>query len=358
MFGLFKRKAPIETRSSGAGYTGLMMAAREGFISGGQGVAELTATVQSCVSLWEGGFALADVQGAPILDRRTMALIARAVALRGEAVMLITERGLLPCADWDLSTRDGTPKAYRLSLSDAGGARSVTALAAEVLHLRIGSDSVSPWAGSAPLRRAPLSASLLGEVETALRDVYRDAPLGSTIIPLPEGSVDDMDTMRQQFKGRRGASLLIEGVAQSTAAGMNPNIGKSPDQLSPDLSKSMTVETLAAARHAIEMAFGVLPGMFNHASTGPVIREGQRHLAGWTLQPIAALLAEEATVKLGVEVSIDTMRPVQAYDVGGRARALSTIVKALVEAKGAGIAPGDLNQALTLVNWGEGDNAV
>jgi hypothetical protein len=29
------------------------------------------------------------------------------------------------------------------------------------------------------------------------------------------------------------------------------------------------------------------------------VREGQRHLAQWTLQPIAALLAEEATAKLG-----------------------------------------------------------
>lgn len=358
MLGWLFRKAAPERRSSGAGYTSAIMAARASYVSGVSGIGELTATVQACVSLWEGGFALADVQGTDLLDRRTMALIARALALRGEAVLLIGEAGLVPCADWDVSTRDGTPRAYRLSVADAGGGRSVTALAAEVLHVRIAADLVAPWCGVAPLRRAPLTGSLLHEVEAALRDTYRDAPLGSLIIPLPEGAAEDMEQMRSQFRGRRGSSLVVEGVAQSTAAGMNPNLGKSPDQLSPDLSRSMTAESLDAARGAIAMAFGVLPGLLNKATTGPMVREAQRHLVGWTLQPIAALLAEEATLKLGAEVQIDVMRPVQAFDVGGRARALSAIVGALAEAKAAGIAPADLNAALTLVNWGEGDKAA
>jgi len=334
---LFNRGAPkVETRASVSGFTAQVIAARESFITGLQGIGELTATVQSCVSLWEGGFALADVQGTDLLDRRTMAMIARAAALRGEAVMLITESGLVPFADWDVATQHGRPKAYRGTFSEAGGGQTITVLAPEVLHLRIGSDPVTPWTGTAPLRRSSLSASLLHEVETALRDVYRDAPLGSLIVPLPEGAAEDMDQMRSAFRGRRGSSLVIEGVAQATAAGMNPNLGRSPDQLSPDLSRAMTAETLAAARHAIALAFGVLPALANHAATGPVVREAQRHLAGWTLQPVAALLAEEATAKLGAEVQIDVMRPLQAYDAGGRARALSAIVKALAEAKAAG----------------------
>jgi phage portal protein BeeE len=358
MFGwLFKRSAP-EKRASGTGYTAQMMAAREGFISGRSGLAELSGTVQACVSLWEGGFALADVQGTDLLTRRSMALLGRSLALRGESVCLITERGLVPFSDWDVSTRDGIPRAYRGTVNDTGGGRQVTALAAEVLHLRIGTDPVTPWAGTSPLRRSSLSASLLQEVETALRDVYRDAPFGSQIVYLPEGAAEDMAAMRAAFRGKRGASLVLEGAAQATAAGMNPNIGKSPDQLSPDLSRAMTGESLASARNAVAMAFGVLPGMINAASTGPMIREAQRHLAMWTLQPIAMLLSEEASAKLGTEVMVDVVRPAQAFDVGGRARALSTIIAALAEAKAAGLAPGDMNAALTLVNWGEGDKAA
>lgn len=139
---------------------------------------------------------------------------------------------------------------------------------------------------------------------------------------------------------------------------MNPNIGQKPDQLSPDLSKSMTSESLAAAREAILMAFGVLPRLLNRSTTGPLVREAQRHLAQWTLQPLATLLAEEASAKLGAHVFIDLMRPVQAFDVGGRARALSAIVKSLAEAKEAGLSADELNLALTNVNWGENDGAA
>ena len=109
--------------------------------------------------------------------------------------------------------------------------------------------------------------------------------------------------------------------------------------------------TLAAAREAICAVYGVLPGLFSPATMGPMVREVQRHLAQWTLQPIAALIAEEASQKFGAPVTLDTLRPLQAFDAGGRARALATIVEALARAKEAGLAPGDVGQALELVDW-------
>jgi hypothetical protein len=71
----------------------------------------------------------------------------------------------------------------------------------------------------------------------------------------------------------------------------------------------------------------------------------------WTLQPIAELLAEEASRKLFTKVQIDTIRPLQAFDTGGRARALSTIVKTMAEAKEAGIPSADFSAAMRLVDW-------
>ncbi|SMX42546.1 phage portal protein [Maliponia aquimaris] len=352
MLGWLKSKLrPIEARASGSSYTAQVIAARDSYISGRRGVAELTATVQSCISLWEGGFAMADVEGTDLLPRQIMALIARALALTGEAVFLITDRGLVPATDWDVATRDGTPRAYRLSLPDAGGGRMVTALAQEVLHLRIGADHTTPWIGTAPLRRSSLTGAMLHAVESALSETFENAPLGSLIAHLPDTGADDMATLRAAFRGRRGSTLVMEGVAQATAAGMNPTIGQKPDQLSPDLSRSMTAETLAAAREGILMAYGVLPSLANRAATGPAVREAQRQLATWTLQPMAELLADEASAKLGTGVQIDTLRPLQAFDVGGRARALSTIIGTMAEAKAAGLAPGDLAAALHLVDW-------
>ncbi len=58
----FKEKE-VEARSSGTGYTAQVMAARADYIGGVDGLAELTGTVQACVSLWEGGLTLADVLG-------------------------------------------------------------------------------------------------------------------------------------------------------------------------------------------------------------------------------------------------------------------------------------------------------
>lgn len=351
---LFRRKS-AETRSSGSGYTAAIMAERQAYIAGRTGLGELTAAVQSSVSLWESGFTMAEVVGADYLDRRTMAMIARALALRGEFVALIRDR-LIPASDWDVSTRGGQPMAYRLSVSDAGGGRSQTALAGEVLHVRLAPDAVTPWAGTPPLRRAALTAGLLDALETALTSVYRDAPLGSQIVPLPDTNADDTQTLRHAFKGRHGATLVIEGVAAAVAAGQHPQIGQQREDLSPNLERTMAAQSVAAARDAIFSAFGILPALHNPAATGPVVREAQRHLAAWTLQPLAQLVAEEAALKLGGAVSIDCILPLQAHDAGGRARALSAVIEALGRAKELGLTPEEIGAAGRMVNFAGGSD--
>jgi hypothetical protein len=346
---IFRRK-PIETRATGPGYTAAIMAARASYISGGSDVAELTSAVQTCVSLWEGVLSGADVIGTDLLDRATMALIGRSLALRGEFVGVIGEH-IIPASDWDVSTRGGRPAAYRVSVPEAGGGRTMTALAQEVVHVRIGSDPVAPWTGTAPLRRAALSANLLHEIESALRDTFRDAPIGSQVLPLPDSSPEDMEAMRGAIRGRQGQTLIIEGVAQATAAGMNPQLGQRRDDLTPDLGKAEAAQTWAQARGAVAEVFGIPAAFFNPASTGPVFREVQRHLVQYTLSPVAKLISNEASMKLGGAVQIDVETPTQAYDTGGRARALSGIIKALAEAKENGIDP---EAALKLVGWPDG----
>ncbi|WIY26956.1 phage portal protein [Parasedimentitalea psychrophila] len=345
-----KKQLETETRSAGSGFTAEIIAAREAYISGRQGIGELTATVQSCVSLWEGGLSLADVTGTDLLDRRNLALTARSLALRGEALFLVRDSGLVPCSDWDLRTRDSRPTAYRVSISEAGGGRTETALAAEVLHFRIGADVSAPYYGTAPLKRAQLTAGLLQVVETALAEVFENAPLGSSVVPFPEAPETDLTALARGFRGYRGRVQVRESVNVAAAGGPAPMQDWKPHDLSPDLSKSMTKESLSAARDAIHMVFGILPGLASSATTGPMVREAQRHLAQWTLQSIAAVMAEECTDKLGAEITLDVMRPLQAFDAGGRARALSAVVQTLALAKETGVDPA---QALELVDWGQ-----
>ncbi len=342
----------IERRSAMSGFTAELMAARESYISGRRGIGELTATVQSCVSLWEGILAMSDVDGTSLLTRRHMAMAGRALALRGEAVFLVRDTGaVVPCADWDLRTRDGVPNAYRVSISEAGGGRTETALAAEVLHFRTGVDGVVPWAGSAPLKRAQLTAGMLQAIETALSEAFEEMPLGSQIVPMPEQPETDNENMSRTFRGKRGRILIRESVAVAAAGGPQPASDWKPSDLSPDLSRSMTRESLEAARGAILSVFGVLPGLLNPATTGPLVREAQRHLAQLVLQPIAALMAEEASQKLGSAVKIDVVRPAQAFDAGGRARAFAGMVQALTLAKESGLDPQQVEDSLKFIDW-------
>ncbi|SEM02132.1 Phage portal protein [Roseovarius tolerans] len=347
----FKRKEPeTETRSSGTGYTTQVMQARADYIGGVDGVAELTGTVQGCVSLWEGGLSLSDVDGTDMLTPAMLALAGRSLALRGEAVFVIREDGLLPCSDWDLTTRYSKPTAYRVGIADTGGGKTETVLAGEVLHLRIGSDVSMPYVGQSPLRRARLTAGLLQIVETALSEVYANAPLGSSVIPFPEAPDQDMSDLARGFRGFRGKMLVRESVNVTAAGGPAPQTDLKPSDVSPDLSRAMTKETLAASRSSIEMVFGVLPGLSNISTTGPMVREAQRHLAQWGLMPIAAMIGQEASEKLGQPVTLDVMRPMQAFDAGGRARALGAIVQTMALAKEAGVDP---SEALKLVDWKE-----
>jgi phage portal protein BeeE len=252
-----------------------------------------------------------------------------------------------------MATRDGEPRVYRVGIPEASGGRTETLLAAEVLHLRIGADAATPWAGQAPLRRAAISAGLLHELESALRETFTDAPLGSQILSLDMGGGEGWERMRGALRGRRGASLFVEYLTHAIASGVPAPKRDGATSLSPILRDSMTVEHLEQARGAILMAFGVLPAMLNPAATGPVIREGQRHLATWALQPIAELIAEEAGAKLGAAVSIDVHRPLQSFDAGGSARAAAGMMQALATAKEAGLSDAHVAAAFGALDWKE-----
>lgn len=342
-----------ETRSaSSTGYTSQIMAAREAYIAGRAGLGDLTSTVQTCVSLWEGGMALADVGGTDLLRRHDMAITARAMALRGEALFLIRDR-LIPIIDWDLSTRNSVPNAYRVSIPEIGGGRSETVLAGEVLHFRLAPDPGAPWTGQAPLRRAQLTAGLLHTLETALGEIYENAPLGSQVVPFPESPDTDLETLGHGFRGRRGRVMLRESVAVTAAGGPSPAQDWKPQQVSPDIQGSLAVESLDRARSSIMAVYGILPAMFASNAQGPLVREAQRHLAQWVLQPIAQMMAEEASDKLGSAVTIDVVRPAQAFDAGGRARAFGAMVQALTQAKEAGLDPQAVEDALSFIDWAD-----
>jgi hypothetical protein len=347
---LFSRPKPGRELRAAGGFTSEFIAARSSYITGRSGLGELTACVQTCVSLWENSISIAAVKGTEFLRPRVLAQIGRALARRGEALFVIREDRLIPCSDWDVATRDGVPRAYRVTIPESSGGRTETLLAGEVLHFITGAELTSPWAGTSPLQRAQLTAGLLHVLESALAEIYESAPLGSQVVPMPENPEVSNEQLARGFRGRRGSVLLRESVVVTAAGGPVPQADWRPNGLTPDLSGSLINESHASARDAILSAFGVLPAWLNPMTTGPLVREAQRHLAQFVLQPIAEVIAQECSEKLSAEVTLDLITPLQAYDQSGRARAFATIVEGLAAAKNSSLPAESINAALAFID--------
>ena len=101
----------------------------------------------------------------------------------------------------------------------------MTALAGEVLHLRVGLDPVAPWLGVAPLKRAQLTAGMLHAVETALAEAYENMPLGSQIVPFPESEDVDLAKLGREFRGSAWASVLSARIRDRSRPQGGPAAG-------------------------------------------------------------------------------------------------------------------------------------
>jgi hypothetical protein len=174
------------------------------------------------------------------------------------------------------------------------------------------------------------------------------------IVPMPEQPDQDNTALGRSFRGQRGRVLLRESVAVSAAGGPAPQSDWRPSDVTPDLEKALPTEALTAARESIAMAYGVLPALLSGATTGQLVKAGQSHLAQWALQPLAELIAEEASEKLGSTVAIDVMGPTQAFDTGAAARSFQMLVTGLAQAKDAGIDP---QAALAMLDWSKKEAA-
>ncbi len=327
----FKRREH-ETRSKS--YTTMLMDARADMLARDD-VSELSATVQGCLSLWEQGLSIAQSNN-PLLTPSVLALTARSLGLRGESVWVIDDDRLIPVDLFDITTRGAVPRAYRVTIPDVGGGTSTTVLADEVLHFRIGCNPASPWRGTPPLQRAAVTAGILHAIEDTLAEVFANAPIGSQIVAMPETTPGDNDKLAASFRGKRGRVLLRESTQVTAAGGPAPATDWKPSDLTPNLRDSMVVDTLRESKGAILNAFGVLPALVNGQTTGPLVREAQRHLAQWTLTPMAVMMAAECTTKLS-DTTIEVSAPLHAFDAGGRARAMTGVIAALGMAKEAGL---------------------
>ncbi|MDR1968407.1 MAG: phage portal protein [Burkholderiaceae bacterium] len=343
MFSWFRRDKPEQRSIDNDGYAMLAMLARAEAIT--DAGADLSGVVAGCTNLWANGLSMAETD-CDLLTPEVLSSIGRQLADSGNSVWVIGPDGLLPVASYSVATTDdGKPRAYHICVPGVDSGSQSTMLADEVLHIRIGADARTPWRGVAPLRRAQVSAGLLSATEVALAEVFRDAPIGSKVLGMPETSAGANTKLAASFKGKHGRVLVRDSSTVYAGSQGTPDDWR-PADLTPNLRDSMAVESLKAARDSVLHVYGVLPALMNDQSAGPVIREAQRHLAMWTLAPISNLIKHEVKVKTGEVIKLDVFVGLGAFDAGGAARAMSTIIDGLAAAKAGGITPDELAMAL------------
>ena len=222
------------------------------------------------------------------------------------------------------------PESWRYSLHMGGpsSARTVPAVAAEVVNVRLNSDSYRPWEGIAPLNRAAASGELYARLSNSLSSEAE--VVVARLVPLAQGlGQTTANNLRAAIAGTLPGRLALP---ETQAAGMGAGRTSAPtrdwrgERLGWDMPDSAGSLYMHLFSEAAECC-GVPAALVNPAAAGPAAREAWRRLTVGTVEPIARLLESELTRVLERPVTVK-LRRLGGVDAAGRARALHVLTEA------------------------------
>ena len=304
--------------------------------------------VEIAAGLWSRALSTADVPDGIPVGPRMLAEIGRDLARHGECLYLadVAPRGrlrLLRCHSRD-TWGDGPDPAdwwYRLTIAGPRSTRTVTAPAASVVHVRYATEAHSPARGVSPLAYASLTGALGANLEQSLG--FEAGGAVARLIAMPEGH-QSPEGLADAIKTARGRTLLPETVAggwgdKETA----PRKDFVPARLGAD-PPSALVNLRQHVESSVLACFGVgAPLGPSGLNDGTAAREAARRLWTLTIQPLAAVIAEELSRVLERPVALEYGRPSGMADLAARARALGALAKAGV----------DVPDAMVLTGWSD-----
>ena len=308
--------APVETRGGGD-YTDALLASYFAAATGGI-QASAVAGVQAASGIVARALASATVEGdGGAVDPHLLEGIGTDVTRAGRFLGRLTVgpagrvRILRAGAVASVVYGEADPESWRYSLSMGGpsSARTVWATAAEVVNVRINSDSYRPWEGIAPIDRAVASGELAARLASSLGD--EAAVTVSRIIPIAQGSGANAANLLSkaiagQLPGRLAfpeTQLAGAGAGRSSAPMRDfgaTRTGWEAPISAPELYKHLFSEVAECC--------GVPSQLVNPNSAGPAAREAFRRLTVGTIEPYARLLESELSRVLERTVSIKLRR--------------------------------------------------
>lgn len=300
--------------------------------------------------LWSRALSAAAVPDGIPIGPRWLAEVGRDLARHGEAVYLLDIAAggrlrLLRCDTRDTWGEGPDPSDwwYRLTVTGPRSHRTVTAPAASVVHLRYATEAHSPARGISPLQYASLTGTLTAHLEQSLG--YEAGGAVGRLIAMPEGHQAPAG-LTEAIRTAKGRTLLPETVM----GGWGDKEGAPRKDFQPSRLGADPPMGLVTLRQQVESTvlacFGVGAPLGPAGVTdGTAAREAARRLWTLTIQPLAAVIAEELSRVLEQPVTLDYGRPSGMADLAARARAVGALAKAGVE----------LPDALLLTGWDDAE---
>ncbi len=201
---------------------------------------------------------------------------------------------------------------------------------AGVLHFTWNCDPLQPWAGISPLGAASYGATLVANVEAKLGE-ESGAP-SALFLPVPkDGGDGSLDALRADIRNARGGAVLLEGTVSGwndeTKGTRNDWRAERLGPMIPEQLRELHGDTLAFVLEAC----GIPAALGTADADGTAQRESYRRWVMASVEPVAELIAEEASEKLDSDVRFD-FRGVWAHDLAGRASAYAKLVTAGMDA--------------------------
>ncbi len=313
--------AAIEER----GYGDLILAGLEATVAGTTPNILRTSALETAARIWSDVLSAATVEGTTVLTKRVRRMIGRQLVRNGESLFVIDVEGgrvrIYPAADWEV--RAGW--SYRVStIQPPGGSKSQTYSPESVLHFMWETEPREPWKGVSPLGSANLLSKLAANSENKLQE-EAGGP-SALILPIPDdGDSPAAKQLRKDLAGAKGKAVL----AESTTAGWDDEQkGTSSDwkaqRLGPMIPEEM-VTLYGDVLGRVLSACGIPPSLGGAGQAdGTRLREDYRRFVMMTVEPMADMIAEEASEKLEEEISFD-FRNIWAHDIAGRASAYAKL---------------------------------
>ena len=295
-----------------------------------------TAAVIFGMGCLQAAFAMADIEPEELRPTLTPAVLggmAQELSLKGNSV-------------WDIQVHEGDAFAsltactvenitgppderawiYQVELQGPSEDQSLIRLSGDVVHARVNADPRKPWQGYSPLALAGVSARLLANVELRLSE-EANARVGY-LLNYPDGTSDaTIGGIRGDVGTMRGGVMLAETGGAGFRAGL-PG-GNPSDWRKTRLGAEIPATSLQAHTEAVRDILGAMrvPAVLLLGGDGASYREGYRQFLTMGVNPMAAVVAEELSRKLGVSVEFN-FRRLAAADIASRARAMGVMVTA------------------------------